>query len=722
VKGWILLVSLLCLVLSPGKVPAQSLSGNLEWFYISQDSRTDIAAGPSTSAKSNTFRQRYTLYLTEPLYPKLQLRAGGLFEKTFADAETDGTKLETTFTRTNPLVELTLGDRFFGLGTGYYRNEDTSKVQGSSPSTNIRDTYNSFFTLRPVDIPTLNAGFTRTYNYDAERRSRDTVTDLFSLSSEYFPRNNIRLRYQYSYNNNDDRLRELGVTGQSHVGRVEYNESFGNRLNLSATYNIGYSETETSAKGTGEVPFQRSPVIGLFAISDTPANVKLDQNLALIDGNPTAGAGINIGQSPSFSGDTKGRNIGLDFAFDTELNALEVWVDNNVAAVANSFSWDVFTSRDNQTWTFLRTVSPATFGPIDNRFEIRFPNVTTRYIKVVTRPLPVSVVPPPGTDISNILVTEVQAFQIKSAAEVRGKTSSTVQTAELGARAMLLDYPSVYYDFYGIYRRADPGGSQNYDVTNSLTVSHQFSRVFSGTARVGREDSENANIRTAVILYSASLSAVPLPTLSHTLQYSGRTEEQGGKKSEANSFTLNNYARLYEGIDVNLSGGASFQNTEDDRKTDSRFVTFGATVTPRTSLTLGTSYTGTKTFQTGGGREDVKSTESSAGVNVSWQPFNTLYLNAAIGRSTRTGEANSTNRNFSLNYSPFQGGALQFNFQYFEGLTTPGDRRDRNVTPSVRWRINPWAFSDVSYQISRSTSYFETSKTDTFTVSLRMYF
>ncbi len=131
------------------------------------------------------------------------------------------------------------------------------------------------------------------------------------------------------------------------------------------------------------------------------------------------------------------RQIGLDFLIPTEVNQLLVWVDRELTStVVSSFSWQVFTSDDNLNWVGPIVPSSVGFGTFENRFEINFSSVTTRYIKVVTTPLlPGPLVPP------NIFVTELQAFVRTPAADLKGKTSRTTHNYDLDVKTRILDNP-----------------------------------------------------------------------------------------------------------------------------------------------------------------------------------------------------------------------------------------------------------------------------------------
>ena len=51
--------------------------------------------------------------------------------------------------------------------------------------------------------------------------------------------------------------------------------------------------------------------------------------------------------------------MGLDFLILSETNTLFVWVDRDLLPeIASSFSWEVYTSLDNRTWS-LATPPPV---------------------------------------------------------------------------------------------------------------------------------------------------------------------------------------------------------------------------------------------------------------------------------------------------------------------------------------------------------------------------
>src|SRR3990172_3769780 len=522
-----------------GPAMADGINGFVELNYNALDTKTSDATGLSTESKQSSILERYNLSLERSLYPYLKLRAGGLFEKTFTNITIDDVDTRSSDAKTNPFVDLTLRNPFITAGAGYNKREEKQDTRGLSSSTTIRDTYNAIFGLRPEGLPTLDTLFMRTDAYDKARLFQNNENDYFSLSSRYKPVKDLDLRYQFTSDESKNRLTDLDVKVLTQTGKATYSgQFFNNRISLYSSYNIIQQETEAPA-------LQLFPFSGLSAINDTPSNGALDPNPVLIDGDLTAGSGINIGQLPSQGGDTRQRNMGLDFVVPpAQVSALFVWVDRELPDVAaKSFTWDIYVSSDNQNWgTSVQTISnvPVVLVRDKWRFELNITGVTTptRYIKVVTRPLAVMLTP--GFDTSNIFVTELQAFAQRVPAPVMEKTTRTTQIYDLSARTRLLDAPYLYYDFYYWYTKTDTTGVTRYILSNGLTLSQRLSRVFTGTARIAREDGEETAGKRVSYVYSASIMAIPLPTLSNSLVMSGRTESIAGRSSDTTSVFLNN--------------------------------------------------------------------------------------------------------------------------------------------------------------------------------------
>jgi hypothetical protein len=327
---------------------------------------------------------------------------------------------------------------------------------------------------------------------------------------------------------------------------------------------------------------------------------------------------------------------------------------------------------------------------------------------------------PPDFDRSSINVTELQAFIRTPAATETIKR--TIQIYDLSMRAKILDDPYLYYDFYYWYTKTDPTGFSRYIFSNGLSLSQRLSRVFTGAARVAREDGEETAGKRVSYVYSASLIAVPLPTLNNSLIMSGRSGSIAGKSSDTISAFLNNSAELYRGVNVNLSGGVSSATSETKQKTDNTVLTFGASLVPYHTMTMTVSYSDTATKQSGGGMDATSTSSRRGDASVAFNPWTTVYLFSSIGVVSEKDKQTSTVQNYAGTWSPFPGGSLQFNFSYTKNLRSDDDGTDTVITPSIRWKFIRRAFLDVSYLMLRSESLSQTTESKSFNANLKMSF
>jgi len=705
----------------PAVVAADGITGYLDLTYSHSSTQTADPSGAVTDTKLNALNEQLNLTLTRTLFPNLRLLANGIFEHDKVTSETNGVETTSTTRILRPFVDLTLRTQLYTVGVNYTRRETKNSVSDLPSSTDVNEAYSAIIGWKPEGLPSFDMRYVHTNTFDEARLVRDNTDDFFSVQSQYEPVKGVGLRYRGTYDDNKERLKELETKNLTNDARVTYDGKFlGDRATVSASYEITARSTEIITGGQGEVDFQIFPFSGLSSIDDTPTEGALDPNPALIDGNNTAAAGINIGLPP-VGGDTKPRNVGLDFVAITEVNELFVYVDRDLPAeVAASFSWDVYISRDNLNWTLWSPLTKTQFDAFRNRFEIGFSNVQTRYVKVVVRPLAPGVLG--GTQFPNIFITEIEAFIRKSAEGVKGKIDSTTHNVGLDGRYRLLDNPILFYEVsYFLVKTTGVISSEISVLSNGLSVSKGFSRVFSGTARIAREDGVDQLGSTHAYVYSAALNATPLKTLSHSLTFSGRAETNPQGTADRNSVFLYNNADLYTGISLYASGGLSFSSLETGRKQDSTILNGGSNIIPNRYLSLNLNYSSTVTDATGGGLPDNTFTTRRADVGVTYRPFPLLYLVASWSWVTEVDKKMAL-QNYGVNWTPFVDGQLQFNFAYNENLQSDINGKVRNMLAGVRWNITRRSYLNVAYQVIDTASITENTKGNILSTTLRVYY
>lgn len=702
---------------------ADVISGSIELNQSNVDSRSTDASGLSTSARSNSLYQRYQLYYTETLFPYVNLRAGSSFDKTITATTDPAGETRATDMNIFPSIVLTLNNPTISSGAGYSKREETIGASGAPSVTTIMENKNAFLGFRPEGLPPLDLQVTRIHTFDKAHESLDSQNDSYTAATRFTPVKNLDLAYSVSSNDNKDLLGGSEFVNDTQNGRAAYsNRFFDNRVAFSSNYSGSRSTTETQSGSSGEVTFQLFPFTGLSSISDIPTLETLSTNQALIDGNLTASSGINIGQGVSFGGDTKLRNVGLDFVNITGVNTLYVYVDRQLPnAAAGTIPWDIYTSADNQNWTVYQTNLHATFNPFTNRFELLFPDVTTRYIKASVRPLSVAVLPVPGTDISNVYITELQAFIRKPSAQVAGKTQSTNQFYDVNVRTALLKDRSLAYTVYYSQANSNPGSSTSF-LSNALSFSKQFSAVYSGAARISRDDTRDATGNRHSDTATVSFMAVPLPTINNSLALSGRRDEALGQTSSTESVFLSNSATIYHGFDVNLSGGVNFAAPAVGARTESTIINTGASIVPNKTLSMGVNHSVTESSSPGVVTQNSVNRARNTSGNVAWAPFPTAYLAYSISMVSASNVQSQTIQNYSASWSPFSSGALNLTAAYSESLQSLGTSVDRAISTGMEWRVGPRIFLTAGYVVTKSRASSQSLDAKSFSTDLRMSF
>lgn len=666
--------------------------------------------GEVVESESSRFRQLYNLDIQKRIYPNIILRGGGIFELDNLRSFSAGVDSDIDERIIRPFVGLDLTNPVYTAGIGYRRTDIEESITGVQTTRDFRDEYNALLSWRPAGLPRSTLNYIRTETYDS-LDTVDRIQDLLSFNTTYDWRR-FFLNYTYSFNNVDNRITDFKTLDQAHTGRVDYSRDFFNRrLSLNTSYRISYSSTEFPGTGTGTLPVFRSD--GLFSIDSTPSDgPALDSNTALFDGNLTASGGIDIG----LAGDeTTQTNIGLDFGTPAIMDTLYVWVDRALTStIANSFSWEIYTSPDNtdaSTWTLYSTEFPAPFGVFNNRFEITFPEVETRFIKVVTRPLSPVVIDAAG--FPNIFVTEIEALSTISS-ETAEKISTIGHYYNLGLLWRLSEKTSAGYNFYYSMREKEPISERDTLISNGINISHRFSGIFTGSARLLRTDSMRRDVDSTSYNYGALLRADYLETFSQRLSYSGTNLKEDDGLSSTNTVLLRNIAELYKGWNANLDLGYSWSTPLEGGRRRSTLLRLETNIIPNQKLTLDINYSVTRTVESG---EPVQLRQTGI-LQASFLPMRTLSLFARI-TVQELPDSTDIFQNYSVNWSPFPDGAIQFFVNYNE-ILSPDEEEDTIMGAGLRWSITRKAFLEVSYNIIESKSLSEIVDSKNLLANLRI--
>jgi hypothetical protein len=707
--------------------------------YLNSSTTTTDVNGNVTHTGSSIVLQQYRLALSDQIYPQLKLDLAGNYNWLLGNTTADAVRTDLDTKTWTGHGGLTLGSQLLSGGVAYDRLE-----QGSTTGTNgevfrapdvVRESYLAFAGWRPSDLPTLDLRFSRTNSYDKLRLGTDLTNDDALAAVRYAPAPQLDLRYSAQFTDSVDHLHASETQQIQNAASITWaSRALDGRLTTAAAYNIGVRNSRVVSPGTGGAVFtQQFPIAGLSVVETlpTPERITLNPNPALIDGDTNTSAGLDLGFAGPASGDVAAREAGVQFGDpSTPVNLLYLWVDRSIPQeIAATFTFDVYRSDDNTTWTRVDLAPPSSGGPpvqfslFQNRFEIGITQVGTsqapaRYLKVVVKPLAAGVT----TDrrFANILVTELQTLLVQPTALAARSVTDTSGSLSTNAKYIIQRPWNVAYDFSGFLSHSEGLSRKTYSILNGLSFSRRVASAVNVSGRLDRTDSGGTDLsHEALNRASASLTYDPLPTLATGATFSSLLSQKAIGTGLSNSVSGFARADLYPGITVTSNAGVSYGYNEIGQTVEGTLYGVSASVTPHPTVAMTGAYNYTYSLVTGGGRPESKDSVGRVEGSLSFTPFRALYLAASASRYT-SGRPPSTLATFSGGFSPFPGGDLLLRFGYTETLDQAASTRLRQYGPGARWNIRQGLFVDLTYSVEDSNSPTVTSSARAFTANLTL--
>lgn len=676
------------------RAAAQTVDGYVELTGRRLDDTSQNAGFAATRTDTDSIERRVNVTLSQHLFPNVVLSLGGFFEDEDLTGTVVGIPADTDHRIYRPFLRARLATPTV-RGEVYFERVDTRDSADGFSVRSVRDAWYTTGGWFPdpqnyVQVRYAHAKDSLIGPIDARRSSA-----LASVDSVSRPASWLTLQYRALYDVQNDHT--LGSRSESNTDelRVAFADTYWDaRLTLAADVNWTRFRSRQQSTVGGDVDIRVFPVAGLAAIDDTPERDPLAGSASLLDGNFEVGAGINLGLQP---GDERRRNFGFDLGVPQRLNVLRVWTDREVRVeTARAFSWEIWTSDDNDLWTFRRTIGSAPFGVFDNRFELVFEAVSARYVKVVVRPLLAT--DPFAADYPVIQVTELEAFERVPPGQNFTSFSRSSDRATLNARLRLLENVPLFYDLNYLRSSVESAGTST-SIVNGLTYSKAFSPVWSLTGRLANEraeapgrDTQNTN------LLSATVSASPLPTVSASLFLGGRQESLDDDDRDTYNAVVTGSATIYRGFDVTASFGGSRIEESTGRVTDVTLVNFGAQIAPRPEIVFGATIQDNSRTERGGGRPELEDPNRATELSITLNPLPTLYIYASRRVEERSefltdAGGERTIDNYSASWAPFPYGSLRLGFTWYETYDTQYDAVTTTWGPTLRWNIRPrWLF------------------------------
>jgi hypothetical protein len=317
----------------------------------------------------------------------------------------------------------------------------------------------------------------------------------------------------------------------------------------------------------------------------------------------------------------------------------------------------------------------------------------------------------------------MEAFTTVSGESARNKEKTIDHNYAFNLRGKVSEKTLVGYDLnYRLQKRESPQDAptqERTELSNGIFLNHILDKVFSFSTRILRTDTELIAEEIVDYNYSASLKADYFKNFGQSLTYSGtNTDEQDGS-SYTNSILLRNSANLYRGWDALLDTGFGWNKPLGRTRENSTFLRFGTDLQPNRKLNINLNYSYTDTRRPD--EEGGDTTEFRYDLQAFYVPTDTISLFAKLTLTKR--EGSDTNlQNYSLNWSPFRDGALQFFFTYDEALRPEDDQEETIIGPSLKWSLGRHMFLDLAYSLIKSETPSQKADSTNFNANLKIVF
>lgn len=703
-----------------GLAAPDGLSGYVE--VTAARSNLDDPESGVGQRRIDSLLQRYNLAFDRRVFPNLRLLGGFTYDRIDSDQTIleSPIRLESSFVRLLPFLAVRWQAGLTTTEIGWVRRADEFNAEGDTLSL-TQDTYYLNFMWRPVGLPSLLLQASRRESWDGTRSFLDTTSDLVNVYAEYVPSPPYRIGYRATYNGLQDFKSGATADTWTHEGQFFFSDSWwGGRASLSSEVDLTYYTANVMGGSAGDIGVLVRPLVGLSAISPDLQLTTLTPNPGLIDGDLAASAGVDLGLPPP-GGDDDPRQMGVDFGLPTEVNGVYVWIDMDLPVeVAATLRWQVYTSDDNRQWVPHDVQPRVVFGPFENRFEVRFSAVQSRYLKVIAPPLgPGS---PFATQYPHILVTELQTLLFREFPGERSQLDETRERISVNGRIGILSSPNLFYDGFFIYQdssRVEP----TWTVSNGFSLFEPVGRATDLSAQFSREDGTERGERRVAYVYSATLGYRPIPAVQTTLSCAGRDEDVAGLRARMNGINAYATVNFYKGLDATANASYAINESGDQGRVRTTAGSFGVAIEPNPIVLLTLNYLGSteRRDEALPGQADMISRRTAAAA-LNLRPAPALFLYGAYEWFWNTEEPDYQAQRYSFSWTPFPGGSLEILLRFDQSYQSDLGLKSTIIGPFLRWYITRRMYLQIAYDKQDFSSATESRQSDTLSATFRATF
>lgn len=694
------ILGLLCLFLTPGTSPA--IDG-----YV--DLRNTLQEGTTAGETFRTHTRREEILVGQRIGVQarftLETRLRVLQESTdnrFQGVTTDSERLTL-----QPSALLGFRSRYvrFGSEVSGYRREFTAGTEGPRIE---RMNYVAWTTYQNERGTRLDGRYDRTDSWREDASiPRENVRERTATGSvEQAVPHAGRFKYGYSNLLNDAVTRETKTTHESHT--IEYDGAgrfLRDRGDISLRTRSQFftQRVETNPGGTAGV-YQTALTAGVL-LDDTPETIDpLEADPvpapALIDGDRTASAGIDLGDNASavreFGGDY--RNLLLDFGADTPMDSAYLYVDR-ILLTPELYQWRVYVSSDPEGRQF-QEIAPGGFTARYREWstglqgwEFTIPGgVTARFLKIVDIKL--------GNTIPDLLVTELEVYAREAAEKATRTERTTTHRVDGSVGYEITEGLRARYDALYRERNFDDSRDNLVERSNGFSLGADYGGFYFSSRYEMHSLSSPSRNNTDTDNTLLSLRRGRGAPLSAVLSWTRARDRSTGLDKITDNYSFGYLWQIFPALrlDQKVSHGRLEDRAQDETSRSFNFVT---TLRSRPVATVSVD------LQRSDRWVDREASTGFVRFNdtslfLGWTPFAQISFRNEFRYQVRA-ESDWSSQSF-LSWRPFPGGDMEPRITLNHFRDTRTDDTDRGVAFSLDWRVRPRLRVEGDIQVERSKS------------------
>ncbi len=492
--------------------------------------------------------------------------------------------------------------------------------------------------------------------------------------------------YRLEFLKLDNRETGLELTQQRNEFRGLFTDRYwDDRIDITAGARLSFADQEQTipvGSTLGEpVPIQ----VGLYLLDSTPDLDALDPAPDLADGDVITPARTgNLPGDPTIQigGANTDRNLGMDLGFIRTISRIQVFVD---AVSGPNILWAVYKSSDNLNWTEV-VGATAVFDQPFLRYDIRFPETTNRFFKVVNIT---------ANSQANVAVTELSAIlDLQVTTGESQKRDADIYRLNFGFSIAPTERVTAYFNLYYNENRSALGGlvgrrtvDYAYD-TRMLIKTSRFSMLNLRYRFTDFEQSSPPQVFNTENNYSASYTWTPPRNVATEVIASRRIETDRGTLLRATNLMRTEVtADLLPS--VRALGFLSYNDTTDPLSGfDSTSYRLGAGLEGRVSNSATVSGTiSDQRFDYSGVVDLTQRVWLEMGGTWQVNPFVTLTGRVGVKDDHRSqGVERNVSQRYTLNWTP---GLRLVTGIYYQDNDDDRGSRVKAAGANLSYRINP---------------------------------